>query len=85
MEKLKVREQKCRENAQNVGAIVSVGDGPIACTASNSGTGAGNAEQPTKSETAAAYITAIDADLKQIADNLAEIWGNLEELQGVLS
>lgn len=85
MEKLKVREQKCRENAQNVGEIASVGDGQIAYTAFSSGTDAGRAEQPTRSETAAACITAIDADLRSIADNLATIWADLAELQGVIS
>lgn len=84
MEKLKAREQDCRENAQNVGEIASVGDGQIAYTASSSGTDAGRAEQPTRSEIAATCITAIDESLRLIADNLAEIWAELSTIEGVI-
>lgn len=85
MEKLKAGERKWQGNAQNVGEIASVGDGPIAYTASSSGTGAGRVVQPTRSETAATCITAIDASLRLIADNLADIWAELSTLEGVIS
>lgn len=85
MEKWKAGGRNWQENAQNVGEIASVGDGPIAYTASSSGTGAGRAEQPTRSETAATCITAIDTSLRSIADNLAEIWAELSTLEGEIS
>lgn len=85
VEKLKAGERKWQERAQNVAGSACVGGGLTACTESNSDTGVGLAEQPTKSETAAGYIAAIDAELRLIADNLATIWADLAALQGVIS
>lgn len=70
-------------SAQYAEAIARNGAGPEAYTDSSKGTSVNGAEQPTKELTAAICIAAMDADLKAIADTLATLWAELEELQRV--
>ena len=82
MEMLKERNETWKD-AQSAEGTVSNGDGPEAFTVFSSATNAGHAGKPIKKLTVGSYIAAIDADLRIIADTIAEIWAELEELQRI--
>lgn len=79
---LKERAETWKDARCAVG-IASDGDGPEAYTAFSSATNADHAGKPIKKLTVGSYIAAIDADLRIIADTIAEIWAELEELQRI--
>jgi len=82
VEMLKERAETWKDARCAVG-IASDGDGPEAYTAFSSATNADHAGKPIKKLTVGSYIAAIDADLRIIADTIAEIWAELEELQRI--